>query len=77
MCSHYEAPAPQLVAHTFGIDPYEQGKLDLWPGYTGAFLRRAEHIELDAEPQTALEALPGSFGLIPFWSKDRKIARRT
>ncbi|NWB63543.1 SOS response-associated peptidase [Pseudomonas sp. F1002] len=75
MCSHYEAPAPQLVAETFGIDLYEQGKLDLWPGYIGPFIRRAEHV--DVESPAALEALPGSFGLIPSWSKDTKIARKT
>lgn len=75
MCSHYEAPAPQLVAETFGIDLYEQGKLDLWPGYIGPFIRRAVHV--DEESPAMLEALPGSFGLIPSWSKDTKIARRT
>jgi putative SOS response-associated peptidase YedK len=75
MCSHYEAPAPQLVAETFGIDLYEQGKLDLWPGYIGPFIRRAEHF--DVESPAVLEALPGSFGLIPSWSKDTKIARKT
>ncbi|WP_047229197.1 SOS response-associated peptidase [Pseudomonas brassicacearum] len=77
MCSHYEAPTPQLVAHTFGIDPYEQGKLDLWPGYIGPFVRRAEQVDHDGAVQTPVEALSGSFGLIPFWSKDTKIARRT
>lgn len=77
MCSHYEAPAPQLVVDMFGIDPYEQGKLDLWPGYIGPFIRRTEHVDLDAEPNAPLEVLSGSFGLIPFWSEDTKIARRT
>lgn len=75
MCSHYEAPAPQLVADTFGIDPYEQGKLDLWPGYFGPFIRGASQV--DAESPATREALSGSFGLIPAWSKDTKIARKT
>ena len=35
MCSHYEAPSPQRVAETFGVEPFEQGKLQLYPGYTG------------------------------------------
>lgn len=77
MCSHYEAPSPQLVAETFGIEPYTQGKLDLYPGYTGPFIRRAEHVEVDGESPAPLEVLSGLFGLIPFWSKDTKIARKT
>lgn len=66
MCSHYEAPAPQLVAETFGIDPFEQVKLDLWPGYIGAFIRRAESVDHDALTPAAVEGVPGAFGLIPF-----------
>lgn len=75
MCSHYEAPTPQRVAQTFGIDPYEQGKLDLWPGYVGPFIRAAA--QEDADSTATVEVLSGSFGLIPFWSKDTKIARHT
>lgn len=77
MCSHYEAPAPQLVAKTFGIDPFEQAKLDLWPGYIGAFIRRAERVDHDAPAPAAIEGIPGAFGLIPFWSTDTKITRKT
>ncbi|WP_375122168.1 SOS response-associated peptidase [Pseudomonas sp. LW8] len=75
MCSHYEAPPPASVVETFGTKLYEQGKLDLWPGYAGPFIRRVElH---DEKPTSASEVVLGSFGLIPFWSKDTKIARRT
>ncbi|RZI30376.1 SOS response-associated peptidase family protein [Pseudomonas orientalis] len=77
MCSHYEAPAPQRVADTFGVEPYEQGKLNLWPGYIGPFIRSAEHVDLEAESPASNEVLVGSFGLIPCWSKDTKIARKT
>lgn len=77
MCSHYEAPTPQRVAETFGIELYEQGKLDLWPGYPGPFIRGAEHVDRDGDSPALLEVLSGSFGLIPFWSKDTKIARKT
>lgn len=75
MCSHYEAPAPQLVIETFGVEPFEQGKLELYPGYTGPFIRRAEHV--DDESSVSVEALQGAFGLIPTWSKDTKIVRST
>ena len=44
MCSHYEAPAPQRVAETFGVELFEQGKLDLYPGYSGPFIRGVEHV---------------------------------
>lgn len=75
MCSHYEAPAPERVAETFDVEPFEQGKLDLYPGYTGPFIRRAEHV--DDESSVLMEALQGAFGLIPTWSKDTKIVRST
>lgn len=77
MCSHYEAPAPQRVADTFGVKPYEQGKLDLWPGYIGPFIRSAEHVDVEAGPPAPNEVMVGSFGLVPAWSKDTKIARKT
>lgn len=75
MCSHYEAPSPLRVAETFGIEPFEQGKLDLYPGYSGPFIRRAERF--DDESPAPLEVLQGAFGLIPTWSKDTKIVRST
>jgi putative SOS response-associated peptidase YedK len=77
MCSHYKAPAPQRVAGTFGIEPYEQGKLNLWPGYVGPFIRHAEHVDLDAEWPALNEVLAGSFGLIPSWSKDARVVWHT
>ncbi|WP_421560501.1 SOS response-associated peptidase [Pseudomonas sivasensis] len=77
MCSHYEAPAPQRVAETFGIEPFEQGKLELYPGYTGPFVRQVEHVDVDADSPAPVEGLAGSFGLIPSWSKDIRIARHT
>jgi len=77
MCSHYEAPTPGQLADAFGIEGDPQGKLDLWPGYIGPFLRRSVQ-EFDEEGEGApMELLSGSFGLIPGWSKDTKIARRT
>lgn len=77
MCSHYEAPAPQRVADTFGVEPYEQGKLDLWPGYIGPFIRSVEYVDLKAQSPALNEVLAGSFGLVPSWSEDTRIARKT
>lgn len=47
------------------------------PGYLGPFLRRSTSVgEMDDEG-LGLEVRHGSFGLIPQWSKDTKICRRT
>lgn len=76
MCSHYEAPTSAQLAATFSVQ-VEQGTLDLWPGYLGPFFRRSTSVgEMDDEGP-GLEGLYGSFGLIPQWSKDTKICRRT
>lgn len=77
MCSHYEAPTPAQVAAEFGVEPYNQGKLDLWPTYFGPFIRRPGNAEAQDEPGATLECMTGSFGLIPSWAKDTKIARKT
>lgn len=76
MCSHYEASDPRQTALAFGVELYEQSKLDLWPGYHGPFVRRTDQAENVEELLPTREVLTGSFGLIPGWSKDAKIARR-
>lgn len=77
MCSHYEGATADQLARAFGVVPLEQGSLDLWPGYLGDFVRNADMAEEQDEVKPRLEILKGSFGLIPGWSKDTKIARRT
>lgn len=72
MCSHYESVKDKetLKSH-FSIDNIpDDVKEDLWPGGLGSFIRKTE----DA---TSRELLPGSFGLIPHWATDTKIARHT
>lgn len=77
MCSHYEAPTAAQLRMAFGLALAEQTKTDLWPGYIGPFIRAIDPGQ-DGEGATpAAEVMPGSFGLIPTWSKDTKIARRT
>ncbi|WP_116886670.1 SOS response-associated peptidase, partial [Pseudomonas syringae] len=77
MCSHYEAASPHQVAEAFGVEPFDQGRLDLWPSYIGPFLRSPDGLAEESESPAAMEVLTGSFGLIPSWSKDSKISRRT
>lgn len=72
MCSHYEAPTPSEIAKAFGASPdFEQR--DLWPGYSGPFVRR----DADDEDSSAPKVSTGVFGLLPGWAKDEKLARRT
>ena len=79
MCSHYQAvkDAERIRRH-FGVEPPpESGKLDMWPGYLGTFVRRHPHAEVGDDAVPAAEALNGLFGLVPHWSADTKIARHT
>jgi putative SOS response-associated peptidase YedK len=74
MCSHYESVKDQnhLKSHFKLVHIPEGGKSDLWPGYLGQFIRKQNEAESDLR-----ELLIGSFGLIPHWAPDTKIARNT
>ncbi|RMV57172.1 hypothetical protein ALP08_05014, partial [Pseudomonas syringae pv. pisi] len=63
MCSHYEAPSPHQVAEVFGVALFDQGRLDLWPGYIGPFLRCPDGRANDNDSPATMEVLTGSFGL--------------
>lgn len=76
MCSHYEAATLKAMIEAYGVAPQDSLGADLWPGYTGPFLRWPTTDPYDdAAPE--LEALTGTFGLLPAWAKDDKLARRT
>ncbi|EIU3494371.1 SOS response-associated peptidase [Pseudomonas aeruginosa] len=70
MCSRYEAPTAAQLLDVFGVALKEPAKTELWPGYRGPFIRSAAGGD-------GLEAHAGVFGLLPFWAKDDKLARRT
>jgi putative SOS response-associated peptidase YedK len=75
MCSHYETVKNHdtLKSH-FKLDVVPDGaKFDLWPGYMGQFIRKQEQ----GADTDSRELLIGSFGLIPHWAPDTKIARNT
>ena len=79
MCSHYEPVinAATLNEH-FGVDDLPANlKPSLWPGYIGPFIRQHEYAHVGDEAVPFRELMVGSFGLIPHWSKDATIARRT
>ena len=79
MCSHYESVKDRhtLKSH-FKIDDLpDEFKMDLWPTYMGVFVRKHEPANADEEAAPEREILLGSFGLIPHWATDTKIARST
>lgn len=77
MCSHYEAPGIDALLEAYGVAPEGPLAYDLWPGYTGPFIRPATETDPHDEAAPSLEALTGTFGLLPAWAKDEKLARRT
>lgn len=79
MCSHYDPQTDPVRLRTyFGVDDIPMGlKASLWPGYHGPFVRKHEFADVGDEAVPFRELLVGSFGLIPHWSKDATIARRT
>jgi len=78
MCSHYEATTDRdTYRWHFGVDLPAGAELhDLWPGYAGSFIRRPRPEDHAGDPPER-EATTGVFGLIPHWSRDTTIARRT
>lgn len=79
MCSRYEPLLnPVKLSGYFGIDFIERGlRPELWPGYLGPFIRKHEHADVGDEAVPFRELMVGSFGMIPHWAKDTKIARQT
>ena len=79
MCSHYQALKDRERFYLeFGVEPPpEEGKLDLWPGYLGPFIRKHPHADVGDEAVPAAEALNGLFGLVPHWAHDTKITKST
>jgi putative SOS response-associated peptidase YedK len=78
MCSHYRVNDRLMFTDRWQVSaPSGWEKTDLWPGYRGPFIRRLrDHDEPGAE-EKGIEALAGVFGLLPFWSKDEKLAKST
>lgn len=79
MCSHYQAFKERDRYHRhFGVEPpADLGKHDLWPGYTGSFIRRHPHADVGDEAVPVLEAQNGLFGLVPHWAVDATITKST
>lgn len=79
MCSHYEGLTdPTVYRQAFGVE-LAQGvsRTDIWPGYESSFIRRPALADESGDALPNREALRGLFGLVPHWSADLKIAKRT
>ena len=79
MCSHYQAlKERERYIRAFGVElPAERGKVDLWPGYMGSFIRIHPYADVGNESVPASQAVSGMFGLVPHWATDTKIPRQT
>lgn len=69
MCSHFEAlRAYEDYKKFFDVMQPEppQGKLDMWPRYTGTFIRKPPETDPHDEAVPAREALLGRWGLVPW-----------
>lgn len=79
MCSHYEAPKnPQRYRNAFRVEPpTDFGRHDVWPAYPAVFIRRHPHADVGDDAVPEREAMVGVFGLVPHWSKDLGIGKRT
>lgn len=79
MCAHYQGLSrPQSYAQSFGVEaPADLTRTDIWPGYEGAFIHRPLEADSGDEAVPEREALRGLFGLVPHWSRDLTLAKRT
>ena len=79
MCSHYESVKDrQTLKSHFKIDDLPDDiKTDMWPTYMGVFVRKHDPANTGEMLAPEREILLGSFGLIPHWATDTKIARNT
>lgn len=80
MCANFEAIRnAENYRKAFNVEPpQDQGKLDMWPGYRGVFIRRPKEAGIGDEAVPDREAVGSSvFGLLPHWAKDEKLARNT
>ncbi len=68
MCAHFEALRQweNYEKYFHVTKPDTQGKLDMWPRYTGNFIRKPPEIDPHDEAVPAAEALAGRWGLVPW-----------
>ncbi len=76
MCTNYRPTSRDLIAQQLGIvAPSFTYPDETWPGYAAPVLRRPP--AGFGKTVTQSECVSANFGLVPFWSHDARIARRT
>jgi putative SOS response-associated peptidase YedK len=77
VCSHYQALKARAEYEKFGAllppDWSAPVNLHIYKGYAAPFIRRPKEVDSGDEAVPEREAVAGEFGLIPHWSKERKI----
>ena len=71
MCVHITPARPTAVQRMTGLEPVQDYPAESFPGYVAPIIRA------DAESTSGLRVDLAVFGLIPSWSKNRSIGRRT
>ena len=71
MCVHITPARPTAVHRMTGLEPVQDYPAESFPGYVAPIIRA------DAEAASGLRVDLAVFGLIPSWTKDRSIGRRT
>jgi putative SOS response-associated peptidase YedK len=79
MCTNYRPTSRDWLAQRLGVvAPAFEFEPEAYPGYAAPIVRRALAPAADANAtRVSLECVKACFGLIPYWSKDTKIARMT
>ena len=82
MCSRFQSVRLDSDLRTFfqaqwRQPPAEPLKQDVFPGYSAPFVRRPRELPSGDEAVPPREAVVGSFGLLPHWAKDTKLAKST
>jgi putative SOS response-associated peptidase YedK len=79
MCSHYQAVTSRdRYFKQFGVYPPAHPYVeDVWPGYSGAIIRRPREADAGDEAVPALESVSAAFGMVPHWVKDEKQAKQS
>ena len=78
MCTHYQALKDKdRFAKFFQVEPPASlGKWDMWPLYSGCFIRVPREIDSGDEAVPAREAIEAQWGLVPHWVKTEEDAKK-
>ena len=78
MCTHYQAlKDKEKFLNSFNVvPPASLGKWDMWPLYSGCFIRVPREIDSEDEAVPAREAIEAQWGLVPHWVKTEEDAEK-